>query len=291
MPITAYCKKCARDVSVGDTCPHCGGKLPKSAVRAAWCADHTPVKDWMCWNAAMRLLIPVAVTVLAMILLLEGLAGGGEAVEALLRGGLLWSLLGMLGLTAAVLLLALILQGDDIMDCVVDGRGIHVQQYLPQPTPLKLLLRLRSPRLMEQYDPAEGLLLIGQKELAWKDVARVQLWPEKTLILFYAPAWWMRLALPCTPFTYEDAQSLIRDKIGRKKGVVLPRELMAPAKPKQAKVAPACEEQISMADLVPETETPAADASEESEKPEDFVSLADVLEEIKNQENQDSHNS
>ena len=59
MPITAYCKKCARDVEVGERCPHCGGKLTKSAVRVAWCAEHYPVGDWMCWNAVMRLLLPV----------------------------------------------------------------------------------------------------------------------------------------------------------------------------------------------------------------------------------------
>ena len=282
MPITAYCKKCARDVPPGDLCPHCGGKLAKSALRVAWCADHTPVRDWMSWNAVMRLVLPVLLAVLALILLLEGLAGGLEGIAALLRGGLLFSLLGLLALTAAGLLLAFILQGDDLQDCVVDGRGIHIQQYLPEPTALKLLLRLKSPRLLEGYDPAEGILLIGQKELAWKDIARVQLWPEKTLILLYAPAWWMRLALPCTPFNYEDCLTFIQEKLGRKKGVMLPAELAAPPAPKPAKAAPVKAQQLSMADIPPAAEPPAP--SPEAEKPEDFVPLSDVLAEIKEQE-------
>ena len=282
MPITAYCKKCARDVPPGDLCPHCGGKLAKSALRVAWCADHTPVRDWMSWNAVMRLVLPVLLAVLALILLLEGLAGGLEGIAALLRGGLLFSLLGLLALTAAGLLLAFILQGDDLQDCVVDGRGVHIQQYLPEPTALKLMLRLKSPRLLEGYDPTEGILLIGQKELLWKDIARVQLWPEKTLILLYAPAWWMRLALPCTPFTYEDCLTFIQVKLGRKKGEMLPAELVAPSAPKPAKAAPVKTQQLSMADIPPSAEPPAP--SPEAEKPEDFVPLSDVLAEIKEQE-------
>lgn len=282
MPITAYCKKCARDVPPGDLCPHCGGKLAKSALRVAWCADHTPVRDWMSWNAVMRLVLPVLLAVLALILLLEGLAGGLEGIAALLQGGLLFSLLGLLALTAAGLLLAFILQGDDLQDCVVDGRGVHIQQYLPEPTALKLLLRLKSPRLLEGYDPAEGILLIGQKELAWKDIARVQLWPEKTLILLYAPPWWMRLALPCTPFTYEDCLTFIQEKLGRKKGVMLPAELAAPPAPKPAKAAPVKAQQLSMADIPPAAEPP--EPFPEAEKPEDFVPLSDVLAEIKEQE-------
>lgn len=277
MPITSYCKKCAQDVPVAERCPHCGGKLPKSSQRVAWCVEHTPVCDWMCWNAAMRIILPLSAVLLALILLLEGRAGGAPAVEALLRRGLLLSLLGLLCLVSAVLLLALVLQGDDLLDCAVDSRGVHVTQYLPNPTPLKLLLRLKSPALMAQLDPEAPtpMVCIRQQELTWKDVARVQLWPDKTLILLYAPTWWMRLALPCTPFTYEDSLSFMRDKLGRKKTVLLPGELVAPPKPKAPKAKPVKAEQLAM-DLSPaEPEFPLA------EQAEDFMPLADVLAELK----------
>lgn len=286
MPITAYCKKCARDVAPGERCPHCGGKLAKSAVRVAWCAEHHPVSDWISWNAAMRILLPLAGMVFLLVLLLEAMAGGLQAVDDLLRGGLLFALLGLLIIVAAVLLLAFILQGEDLQDCVVDGRGIHIQQYLPQPTALKLLLRLKSPSLMQQYDPAEGILLISQKELLWKDIARVQLWPEKTLILFYAPAWWMRLALPCTPFTYEDCFTFIQEKLGKKKDVELPAELLLPPQPKpekpKTKKEPEQTQQLSFADI------PAPEPAAEPEKEGDFVSLEDVLKEIQENEKSES---
>ncbi|MBQ8311637.1 MAG: hypothetical protein IJX84_00300 [Clostridia bacterium] len=285
MPITAYCKKCARDVEPGERCLHCGGKLAKSAIRVAWCADHVPLRDWMSWNAAMRILLPLAGMVFLLVLLLEAMAGGFQAVDDLLRGGLLFALLGLLIIVAAVLLLAFILQGEDLQDCVVDGRGIHIQQYLPQPTALKLLLRLKSPSLMQQYDPEEGILLISQKELLWKDIARVQLWPEKTLILFYAPAWWMRLALPCTPFTYEDCFTFIQEKLGKKKDVKLPAELLLSPQPKpekpKAKPAPEQAEQLSFADI------PTPEPATEPEKEGDFVSLEDVLKEIQENEKQE----
>ena len=295
---------------MGEVCPRCGGKLAKSAARVAWCVEHTPVEDWLSWNAAARIILPAYGVVLAMILLLEGLSGGGAAVQRLLQGGLMLSMLILLLATAFVLLIVLHLQGDDVIDCVVDSRGVHVQQYLTDPTPLKLLLRCRSPQLMQQAD-ASGetpLVLISQKELAWKDIARVQLWPEKNLVLLYAPTWWMRLALYCTPFTWEDTLAYMRDKVGRKKNLLLPRELVAPPKPKAAKAKPQVQpepqpqgqpepqpQQLTFADvslpIVPE-EPPAQSAPEQPpaqsapEQPQDFIPLADVLAEIKASEAQ-----
>lgn len=276
MPITAYCKKCAKDVPPGDRCPNCGSKLAKSAIRVAWCAEHVPARDWMSWNAAMRILLPVLVLVFLLVLVLEGLTGGLSGVDALLRSGLLFALLGLLGLASAVLLLVFILQGEDLLDCVVDGRGIHIQQYLPHPTPTKLMLRMKPASLMQQYSPEDGILLISQKELLWKDIARVQLWPGKTLILFYAPTWWMRLALPCTPFTYEDCLSFIQEKLGKKKAVQLPPELHTVPQSKPEK--PPQEQQLTMTDI------PTPEPEPQGEQAGDFVPLEDVLKEIQEQE-------
>lgn len=259
MPLTAYCKKCARDVPPGDRCPYCHGKLAKSARRVAWCAEHVPVRDWLCWNAAMRLLLPLMGMVLVLVTALELLGGGSLA--GVLHSGLVFSLFGLMLIVCALLLLILILQGEDLQDCVVDGKGVHVQQYLPHPTPLKLILRLRSPRLMEQFDPEDGLLLIGQEEILWKDVARVQLWPGKPLLLFYAPSWWMRLALPCTAFTLEDCTVFLQEKLGKRKGV-LPPELLAPPPAAPDNVKPEPEpQQLTLEELLAAPEASAAEAA------------------------------
>ena len=87
MALTAYCKKCNREVAPGDICTLCGTKLAKTATHAAWVMERRPVTDWMCWNAVMRWLLPAALAVALLALLLEGLSGGMAAVEALLRGG------------------------------------------------------------------------------------------------------------------------------------------------------------------------------------------------------------
>ena len=60
MARTAYCKRCGREVDAGEVCPFCGTRLGKNAAHVAWCAERTPVKDWMYWNSVMRLLLPGA---------------------------------------------------------------------------------------------------------------------------------------------------------------------------------------------------------------------------------------
>lgn len=263
---------------VSTVCPNCGAKLGANTVRLAWCVEHQPVRDWMCWNAVMRLYLPVQGVTLALVLLLEALLGGAEGVTALLRGNLLIVPAGVTLLLLAGMLLVFILQGEDLLDCVIDARGIHVQRYLPEPTALRLLLRGKSPRMLDTLGE-DGMLLISSGEIAWKDIQRVQLWPEKTLILFYAPRWWMRLSLPCTPFTWEDALSAIRDKLGRKKAVILPAECRAAA-PVRGKSARQVKAQQLSFDDVPPNPIPAEDVPPD-EPAEDFTALQDVLRELR----------
>ena len=283
MPLTSYCKKCGQDVPVSSFCPYCRSKLAPNTVRLAWCVDHHPVRDWMCWNAVMRLLLPVMAATILLVILLEAVMGGLDGVAMLLGGGLLVSLTGIMGMVLTVMLLVFILQGDDLLDCVVDARGIHVQKYLPEPTALKLVLRGKSPRMLDAMGD-ENLLLVSSTEIAWKDITRVQLWPEKNMILFYAPKWWMRLALPCTPFTWEDALDCIREKIGKKKAVTLP-EICRQAAPAKAKAAPKKAHQLTFDEVAAEfggqSSEPALPENVTGELESDFTSLEDVLQEIK----------
>ena len=235
MALTAYCKKCNQEVAPGDICPICGTKLAKSATHAAWVLERKPVADWMCWNAILRWLLPAGTVVLALAMLLEGLSGGPEAVEKLFRGTFPVTLLILLGVLLILVLLALALQGRELMDYVVDSRGVHVTRYLPDPTPLKLLLRLKSPGMIRQVDPESRppILRLGEQDLPWRAVSRVQLWPEKCYILFYAPKWWLRIPVRCTPFSWEDALFYVRDKLGKKKAVELPEHLRTQAEKKE----------------------------------------------------------
>ncbi|MBR2853844.1 MAG: hypothetical protein IKE81_05950, partial [Clostridia bacterium] len=234
------------------------------------CVETVPAKDWIRWNAVMRLLLPAALAILLLVLLIEGISGGIGAVEKMMTSGFPVVLLILLGTILAVVLLALILQGKELTDYVVDNRGIHEIHYLPNPTPLKLLARLKSPALAD--GAGEGgrapVVKLSEKDLAWRDVARVQLWPEKCMILYYAPASWLRIAVECTPFTWEDVMGLTREKLGKKRKIRLPQSLVIPLAPKakktkpQAAASPEVEEaleQLRMEELMQQPEDPGGE--------------------------------
>ena len=230
MARTAYCKYCGKEVEAGEVCPECGTRLGKNAAHAAWCIERTPVKDWMYWNSVMRILLPGALVILILVLMLEGISGGAEALEKMLSSAFP-AVLGVLLLTTvAVVFAVLLLRGKELSDFVIDNRGIHETRYLPNPTPLKLMLRMKAPGLPEG-DGSARVVKLSEHHIAWKDVGRVQLWPEKCTVLFYAPAWWLRIPVICTPFTWEDTMEYIREKLGKKKKVRLPQSLRAAAEP------------------------------------------------------------
>ncbi len=266
MARTAYCKRCGKEVDAGEMCPFCGTRLGKNAAHAAWCTERTPVKDWMYWNSVMRLLLPGALVILVLVLLLEGISGGPEAVEKMLASSFL-PVLGILLLsTLAVIFVILLLQGKELSDFVVDSRGIHETRYLPDPTPLKLILRMKAPKLPED---GSRVVRLSERQIAWKDVSRVQLWPEKCTVLFYAPAWWLRIPVVCTPFTWEDVMDYIREKLGRKKKVRLPQSLTVPASPalrRAARTAPVYREpevrQMRMDEADPPEMSPDPDGTD-----------------------------
>ena len=269
MALTAYCKKCGKEVDAGELCPFCGTKLGKTAAHAAWCVERRPVADWISWNAVMRLLLPAALAVLALVLLAEGISGGSAAIEKLLVSGFPLVLAILLATILFMVLLVLALQGKELADYVIDSRGIHEVHYLPKPTALKLITRLKSPALLagtDRENPA-AVLRLGEKHLAWRDVARVQLWPEKCMILYYAPSWWMRIAVVCTPFSWDDAMGLTREKLGKKRKIRLPASLVIPAEPKtrragrRADASPEVEEaleQLRMEELMNAPDEPGS---------------------------------
>ena len=213
--ITAYCKKCKDDVTPGEVCPRCGGKLTKASLRVHWEMPHDPVKDWMCWNSAARIVLPVTAAMVAVLLVLEVISGGGAAAQKLLESGLMTIVGTLVAVFFLGMWLILLLQGEEIFSCTLDSRGAHVTIYLENPTKIQLLARFRQPA-------DEARVVVAQRDFAWKDAARIQLWPEKLLILFYAPRWWMRLSVPCLPESWPSALLFMQEKVGKKKTVQMP---------------------------------------------------------------------
>ena len=221
MAQSAYCKNCRREVLPGTRCPLCGGKL--SGQHLLWRSSRLPVADWGCWNAPMRLALPTLLLGAAALAVCEGLFGGWAAVRRLLQGETprVFGLIALAVLAAAFLLL--LLQGRETLEMTADKSGVCVRRLLAKPNAVKLLARFRSPRLAAREDlRMEYGLLVGEDRLAWKDVRRVALWPEKGLVLLYAPAWWLRLALPVSGEAWEELLPLLREKLGRRKDATVP---------------------------------------------------------------------
>ncbi|MBQ9324355.1 MAG: hypothetical protein IJ246_01155 [Clostridia bacterium] len=236
MAVTYYCKHCKKDVPAGESCPHCGEKLSASSAHLRWSILRHPLGDWFSWNRFLRLLIPVFLLVLLLALITEGIGGGLYGIEALLRSGFMQTL-GLLFLLLCLLIgLFLLLRGNELLDCTVDSRGIHIATFVPSPTALSLLLRGKSPKMLQNVkkEGEEAIPCVEERKISWNEIRRVQVWSEKSTILFYAPSYLLRLPLPCTPYSFPDTLDMIRDRLGKKKQVILPRSLR-PVPPKTDK--------------------------------------------------------
>ena len=237
MPYTVYCKKCCCEVSPGETCPVCSASLKGKKERETFTVYRRAVTDWMCWNRVMRVYLPAWAFLSAALLVPAGVTAfaTGRSMNAILPPVLLpvWMLLGI-----AVIALLLLFQGVSRLDCTVDSHGVRMVELLETPTTLQLLAHLRSPSLT-QDEIESGLYLLHVHDLAWKDISRVDLWPEKGFVLLYQPAHWLRIPLPCPPGDYEIVLEEIRRNAGAKKRIILPQELKteepAEAKPRKAR--------------------------------------------------------
>ncbi len=257
MAKTRYCKKCGIDVPDGEACPVCGKTPPANTARIAWAMPRNRAADWMSWNEVMRIAVPVLSAVVLLGLLIELLLGGFDGVVNLIRGGFLLAAAALLLLTSLLTLLIFLLGGRDELFCVADSKGFHVRTVLPGATKLKIRLHGKPVSLMDSAD-LEGRVILGEKELAWKDIARVQLWTEKRMMLLYSPRWWMRLSLPILLAKWNDVLTLTDEKLGRKKAVELPKDWVKQLPPKREE-KPKPTDELDLSIVPPQTTLPQAD--------------------------------
>lgn len=269
---TLYCKKCNMDVPEGEVCPVCGKTPPASSVRVAWMYARQRASDWMSWNAVMRIAVPVLSAATVLGLLLELLLGGGAGVRQLLNSGFLWVMGMLLLFVAAVTLLVFALGGEDELYCVVDSKGFHVQTALPGANRVKLWMHGKSAALMDTAD-TNGRVILSEKDLAWKDIARVQLWTEKRLMLLYSPRWWMKLSVPILLAKWNDVLTMVDEKLSKKKAVELPEDWVHQLPPQRVQEKKPRKTDVDTGIIPPQTTLP--------EDEEDYRPLDEVLEELR----------
>ena len=208
----------------GPVCPYCGGKL--GPPHELWRIRRRPVLDWMAWNAILRIALPALLLALGIPLAAEAALGGLAGAANLLGGGYLRIAGVLLALLLTAVAALLLLQGTEVAEVAADKSGIEVRILLDRPAAVRLLARMKPPGMMtDESLRMEYGLLVGRQRVSWKEIRRVQLWPEKALVLCYSPAHWLRLAVPCTAESWTWLIDTIGEKLGRRKDVRLPEAL------------------------------------------------------------------
>lgn len=225
-----YCRKCKREVPLGDACPFCSGKLSKTNERLSFWMGRVPVRDWFAWNQALRVALPVLGIVAGLVLLLEGALSGGRGIEALFLQGFFWTLVTALGAMLLVMLLVFWAQGPESVHFTLDKEGVHADTHLDRPTALRLYARFLSSQAVEKLAGEEGTVagaaLVRRAEIRWQDVRRVRCWRETRQLLFFRPSFWQVMVVTCPPALYPEAEAYVRKKLSRNK-----KARMIPGKP------------------------------------------------------------
>jgi hypothetical protein len=221
MPMVNYCKKCKAEVHTGERCARCGNRLTKAGERLSGRYQRVPVSDWFCWNAILRVVVPVITIVLGTVVLAEAITEGETGVINVLTHGFLGATLCAFGALLLITLILLLLQGPEEVCCTLNAQGATLDDYVRNPSTLKLYARLTSPSVVLAHTtPAEqesGLFCVGHTALRWDEISRVKYWPETRTILLYKPRFWQAMCIRCDPNAYEETVSFVQGRLLRKK--------------------------------------------------------------------------
>ena len=223
MPLVNYCRKCKAETPLGETCPYCSAKLAQTGEQISFGIMRRPVKEWFAWNNLLRIALPVWLLVLVMVVAAEGAATGTQGVIALLNGGFLHTMIGLLATMLAVMWLVLRLQGVESVHVVLDKQGVQVRTYVQQDHTMALYSRFLSEAAVEKLAaederPAlQGLVLVRRTNLPWSEIRRVRIWREGLTILFFRPSFWQAAAVHVPVNEIEEAEAYVRKKMKRNK--------------------------------------------------------------------------
>ena len=226
MPLVNYCRKCRTETPLGESCPYCGGRLPKTGEQLSFGIIRNPVTDWFSWNDVLRVALPAWLVALAAVLAAEASATGAAGVTALLA--------------------LMLLRGPERVHFVLDRQGVHARVYVPEGCgALRLYARFTTPEIVERLaagddrPPLEGLTLVKRVTLPWESIRRVRVWREGATLLFFHPRYWQVLAMRCPLADLPLAEEYVRKKLKRFKRVKvlppLPRKQRKSAQPRASK--------------------------------------------------------
>ncbi len=223
MPITNYCKRCKAEMPAGELCPRCGAKLTRAGERLTFEVMRTPATDWFCWNAMLRVVVPVIGLVLLATVAIEAATEGARGVAAVFVQGFFGTILLALGTLLLLTFALLALQGPERVRYQLDAKGAHAAIYVRAGRPLALYARMTTPETAQALQAEapehlpEGWLYLRSTHVAWPALRRVGVWPETRTLLLYAPSFWLALAIRCDVATFAEAEVYIRRRVPKKK--------------------------------------------------------------------------
>ena len=211
-----YCKKCHVEVRRGDACPQCGARLTKAGECLTAYQPLRPVRDWFCWNRALRVTLPMLLLVFLLFVLIEAATRGEWGVRALLAGGFLEVMSGLLALALGLICFVLLLQGEEVVKTVLDKDGVRQWVYLPDSGKLRRLAHFVSAEalaaLENETEAMRGYTLVQKRAVRWADIKRVGEWPEAGVLLLYRPRFWLFLPIRLSGEDYDEARAYIAKK-------------------------------------------------------------------------------
>ena len=223
MPLVNYCRKCRAETPLGESCPYCGGKLPQTGEQISFGLMRRPEKEWFAWNNVLRVALPVWLLVWASVLAAESAAAGAQGVAALMAGGFLRTMLGLLAAVAGVLWAVLRLQGVENVHVVLNRQGVHIRTYVPQGSRLALLSHFMNEaaadKLLQEDERPElqGLVLVRRVSLPWNQIRRVRIWREESTLLFFRPTLWQAAYVRVPAQEMYAVEEYVRNRLKRSK--------------------------------------------------------------------------
>ena len=183
--IKSYCKRCKIE-SLGDTCMQCGKRAPAGSLRDVWSSTNYPIRDMRLWRGAFLVLLCVLALLLLIVFGLELMMHGNTQTEALWKGRmpLLIFILAPLGL--GMMLILLLLQGQETNVYVLDKDGAH-QVTWHKPSALRSWARLQTADRKRDVRQQDGTVmrLSQERHMRWEDVVAVKYLPQRSVIRLY----------------------------------------------------------------------------------------------------------
>lgn len=204
-----YCKKCGVD-SPGEICPSCGKKLPAGTLRNVWRVYHTPVTDLNSYRSVFAALGTAVVLAEMTLLILSFIDTSSGGPAAFITSGAFLSALAILPAGLIVTAVFLALQGREILDYSLDGRGAH-QRSLQAAGRIRSYSRLQTAPLTVLEDQGTGMSAVSQvRHIRWADVNQLIFKPDRGEILLFSSPRLAPFILRLPPEEYDDAERFVK---------------------------------------------------------------------------------